>query len=57
MFSFRYTPQDPLVLENISIKIAPGSRVAIVGQTGSGKSTLARLMAGLYDPASGRILF
>jgi ATP-binding cassette, subfamily B, bacterial len=45
------------VVEDITCKIAPGSRIAIVGLTGSGKSTLARLMAGLYDPVSGRILF
>jgi ABC-type bacteriocin/lantibiotic exporter with double-glycine peptidase domain len=55
--SFRYSSQEPWILRDISLEIAPGSRVAIVGRTGSGKSTLARLLAGLYDPSSGRILF
>jgi ABC-type bacteriocin/lantibiotic exporter with double-glycine peptidase domain len=55
--SFRYGKQAPLVLDDVSIEVAPGARVALVGRTGSGKSTLARLMAGLYEPGSGRILF
>jgi ABC-type bacteriocin/lantibiotic exporter with double-glycine peptidase domain len=46
-----------LVVEEASVAVEAGSRVALVGRTGSGKSTLARLMAGLYDPVSGRILF
>jgi ATP-binding cassette subfamily B protein len=55
--SFRYGKLDPLILEDVSIVVKPGSRVALVGRTGSGKSTLARLMAGLYEPSSGRLLF
>jgi ATP-binding cassette subfamily B protein len=55
--SFRYAKSDPLTLEDISLTVTPGSRVALAGRTGSGKSTLARLMAGLYEPSSGRILF
>lgn len=55
--SFRYDKQAPLVLEEISVAVTPGSRIALVGRTGSGKSTLARLMAGLYEPSSGRVLF
>jgi ABC-type bacteriocin/lantibiotic exporter with double-glycine peptidase domain len=55
--SFRYAAQDWLVLQDVSLEISPGQRVALVGRTGSGKSTLARLLAGLYDPSSGRILF
>jgi ATP-binding cassette, subfamily B, bacterial len=55
--SFRYAKSDPLTLEDVSVAIAPGSRVALAGRTGSGKSTLARLMAGLYEPSTGRILF
>lgn len=55
--SFRYGKQDPLILEDVSVVVKAGSRVALVGRTGSGKSTLARLMAGLYEPSSGRLLF
>jgi ATP-binding cassette subfamily B protein len=55
--SFRYAKPDPLVLQEISLAIPPGCRVALVGRTGSGKSTLARLMSGLYEPSAGRILF
>ncbi len=55
--SFRYAKSDPLTLQEISINVRPGARVALAGRTGSGKSTLARLMAGLYEPSSGRILF
>jgi ABC-type bacteriocin/lantibiotic exporter with double-glycine peptidase domain len=55
--SFRYAKSDPLTLEDVSLSVAAGSRVALAGRTGSGKSTLARLMAGLYEPSSGRILF
>jgi ABC-type bacteriocin/lantibiotic exporter with double-glycine peptidase domain len=55
--SFRYTSQSAPVLDDISVDVKPGWRVALVGRTGSGKSTLARLLAGLYDPTVGRILF
>lgn len=55
--SFRHAPEAPLVLDNISIDILAGSRVAIVGPSGSGKSTLLSLIAGLAEPTSGEILF
>jgi ATP-binding cassette, subfamily B, bacterial len=55
--SFQYSGQDPIVLDHVSITVPAGARVALVGRTGSGKSTLARLLAGLYEPMSGRILF
>ena len=55
--SFRYYPNAPPVLKNISVSIEPGQKVAIVGRTGSGKSTLAKLLLGLYPPSSGEILY
>ncbi len=42
-------------IESISLDVAPGTTVAIVGPTGSGKSTVAQLMVRLFDPISGRI--
>ena len=53
--SFHYEPARP-VLVDVSLRIAPGTTLAVVGRSGSGKSTLARLLLRYYDPASGRIL-
>jgi ATP-binding cassette subfamily C protein len=55
--SFRYRPDSPLVLRDISLKIPPGQFVAIVGPSGSGKSTLFRMLLGFEAPASGAIYF
>jgi ATP-binding cassette subfamily B protein len=55
--SFRYGDRAPLVVRNVSIDIKAGSTVAIVGRSGCGKSTLASLVAGMYRPVEGRILF
>lgn len=52
--SFRYTPATPLI-ENLSLTVAPGSTVAIVGPTGAGKSTLVNLIMRFYDVTGGRI--
>lgn len=54
--SASYTGRE-LVLQNISLKIMPGSTVALVGESGSGKSTLARVITGLLPPSEGRIVF
>jgi ATP-binding cassette subfamily B protein len=52
--SFGYRPER-MVLKDISIDIAPGTRVGIVGETGGGKSTLMKLLPRFYDPQKGLI--
>ena len=54
--SFRYAKDLPLVLDDVSLKIAPGEFVAIVGPSGAGKSTLARLFLGFEHPERGAVL-
>jgi ABC-type bacteriocin/lantibiotic exporter with double-glycine peptidase domain len=55
--AFRYEARGPLVIDDVSLRIEPGEFVAVVGASGSGKSTLARLLAALYQPISGQLLF
>jgi ATP-binding cassette subfamily B protein len=55
--SFRYSPVTAPVVADASVDLQPGQLVAIVGSSGSGKSTLAGLLAGLYKPETGRILY
>lgn len=54
--SFAYPETDVLVLDNVSMTIERGSRVAIVGENGAGKSTLIKLLMGMYQPTKGQIL-
>lgn len=54
--SFRYPGQAEAALSEVSLRIAPGEKVAILGRMGSGKSTIARLVLGLYPPADGLVL-
>ena len=54
--SFRYVPEAPYVLENVSFSIRAGERVGIIGPMGSGKTTLLKLVAGLARPSEGVLL-
>jgi ATP-binding cassette subfamily B protein len=53
--SFGYEP-GRLALQDVSLEIRPGQRVAVVGPSGSGKSTLANLLLRFYDPVAGSVL-
>ena len=51
----RTQPQDVLALSHVSLGVAPGEAVGLVGRNGSGKSTLLRIAAGIIKPSSGRV--
>jgi ATP-binding cassette subfamily B protein len=55
--SFKYGEQAPLVVQDVSLDIPPGTAVALVGPSGSGKSTLLNLLSGLYKPVTGDIQY
>jgi ATP-binding cassette subfamily B protein len=50
-------PESPLIVQEVSLEILPGSTTAIVGRSGSGKTTLIKCLAGLLEPTEGSILF
>lgn len=54
--SFRYSDNEPLVLDDVSFEIEAGEAVALTGPSGCGKTTLVKLMLGLLSPTSGDIL-
>ena len=53
---FRYPGSDAWAVRHVNLRIAPGEKIALVGENGAGKTTLAKLLARLYDPTEGRIL-
>ncbi len=53
--NFHYQEEEP-ILENFNLKVAPGEKIALVGETGSGKSTIVNLLCRFYEPVSGQIL-
>lgn len=52
--SFSY--EDSVVIHDLSLKVMPGEHVGIVGDSGGGKSTLLKILAGLYEPDSGKVV-
>jgi ATP-binding cassette, subfamily B, multidrug efflux pump len=53
---FRYSPDGPWVLRDVSFTASPGQTIALVGHTGAGKTTIVHLLLRFYDPDRGRIL-
>ena len=55
--SFKYKDTDKFILKNINFKIKKNSSIGIIGKTGCGKSTLIKIILGLLEPTSGKVLF
>lgn len=54
--TFRYAPETRAILRDVTLRIAPGERIAITGVEGAGATTLLRLAAGLFDSYTGTLL-
>ena len=54
---FQFSSTTPMLFGGLNLKLGAGQHLAIVGGSGSGKSTLLRLLAGLYHPSQGRVLY
>lgn len=55
--SFAFTNHSEPVLKDISMKIKPNQKIAIVGASGSGKSTLGKVLLGIYAPTKGKLIY
>ena len=55
--TFRYDPDGPLILDDVTIRANPGEFVAIAGESGAGKSTIFRIALGLDRPTSGAVYY
>jgi ATP-binding cassette subfamily B protein len=53
---FQYPGSERWAIRHVHLTIAPGERIALVGENGAGKTTITKLLARLYDPSEGRIL-
>ncbi len=54
--SFKYDGAENYAIRNLSFKINPGEKIALVGENGAGKTTIVKLLSRLYDPSEGEIL-
>jgi ATP-binding cassette subfamily B protein/ATP-binding cassette subfamily C protein len=55
--SFRYPSRSEWALRDLSLRLAPGETLGLVGENGAGKSTIVKLLLRLYDPTEGRITY
>src|SRR5690606_15922859 len=55
--SFTYAGASAPAIDDVSLHLRPGEKLALVGENGAGKTTLIKLIAGLYEPERGRVLY